>query len=125
MQGLLFSVLEQGRAAFDPGSCDLVACAAAFELLEPLASRGPGAAGAGATPLTYPMPCRRFNPAGWEVFKLLHCCCYVVEVCLVSGIVHCAVYTVHVLCLSHVALLLPIPNLVSLKMSRIWCCWPD
>ncbi|GAB4821148.1 hypothetical protein N2152v2_008194 [Parachlorella kessleri] len=46
-QGLLFSVLEQGRAAFDPGSCDLVACAAAFELLEPLASRGPGAAGAG------------------------------------------------------------------------------
>ena len=47
VQGLLFSVLEQGRAGFDQGSCDLVACAAAFELLEPLASRDAGAAGAG------------------------------------------------------------------------------
>ena len=47
MQGLLFSVLEQGRGVFDQGTCDLVACAAAFELLEPLASRGPVASGAG------------------------------------------------------------------------------
>lgn len=58
LQGLLFSLLDQGRLAFDQGSCDLVACAASFEVLEAAAGSDSKSLAAGACVAVKSFECR-------------------------------------------------------------------